>query len=57
MVASTRTQAGGDVLNLAEMHPSLAYMDARTGDILLELVELAPELRQLSIRHLAVGAA
>ena len=42
-------------LNLPTMAPSLAYLDRRDGR-LLEEVRLAPELHQLSIRHLAVGA-
>lgn len=39
-------------LNLATMEPSLAYVDALTGD-LLERVVLPPSLHQLSIRHMA----
>jgi hypothetical protein len=46
---------GRDVVSLAEMRPSLAYLDALTGD-LLEVVELEEALRPLSIRHLAVCA-
>lgn len=42
-------------LNLPTMAPSLVYLDRRDGR-LLEEVRLAPELHQLSIRHLAVGA-
>lgn len=42
-------------LNLPSMTPSLVYLDRRDGR-LLEEVRLAPELHQLSIRHLAVGA-
>jgi hypothetical protein len=45
---------GRDAIDIAGMRPSLAYVDAASGD-LLELMELPPELRQLSIRHLAVG--
>ncbi|MFP4327092.1 MAG: DUF1513 domain-containing protein [Paracoccaceae bacterium] len=41
-------------LNIATMRPNLAYLSG-TGR-LRELVELAPELRQNSIRHLAVRA-
>lgn len=41
-------------LNLATMEPSLVYVDIETGD-LLEEERLAPELHQLSIRHLAVA--
>lgn len=39
-------------LNLANMVPSLAYIDLETGD-LQELVALPPSLHQLSIRHMA----
>ncbi|MGY6273314.1 DUF1513 domain-containing protein [Achromobacter denitrificans] len=42
-------------LNLDTMRPSLAYIDAATGE-LLEKEELAPELHRLSIRHLALAA-
>lgn len=42
-------------LNLSTMRPSLAYVDARDGR-LLDNVVLPPELFQLSIRHLAVDA-
>jgi hypothetical protein len=45
---------GRDVIDLPAMRPSLAYVDLRTGDI-LEQVELARDLRFLSIRHLALG--
>jgi uncharacterized protein len=41
-------------LNLATMQPSLVYADLETGD-LLEEHKLAPDLHQLSIRHLAVA--
>lgn len=41
-------------LNLATMDPSLVYVDIETGD-LVEEQRLAPELHQLSIRHLAVA--
>ncbi len=40
-------------LNLDAMRPNLAYLSPQ-GD-LVDLVELAPEHRQLSIRHLALG--
>jgi hypothetical protein len=39
-------------LNLDTMKPTLAYIDIASGDI-VEQVSLAPELHQLSIRHLA----
>lgn len=42
-------------LNLDTMRPSLAYIDAASGQ-LLEKVELAPSLHRLSIRHLALSA-
>lgn len=42
-------------LNVDTMAPSLAYFDARDGR-LTSLHALAPELHQLSIRHLAVAA-
>jgi len=41
-------------LNLPTMAPSLVYLDTRDGR-LLEKRRLAPELHQLSIRHLALG--
>lgn len=41
-------------LNLPTMAPSLVYLDRRDGRLLGEF-QLAPELHQLSIRHLAVG--
>lgn len=40
-------------LNLPTMKPSLAYIDSETGD-LVEQAELAPELHQLSIRHMVL---
>lgn len=40
-------------LNLDRMKPSLAYVDVASGE-LLERVELASELHQLSIRHLVI---
>ncbi len=39
-------------LNLADMAPSLVYLDAKTGD-LIERVALGTDLRRLSLRHLA----
>jgi hypothetical protein len=51
----THPDRGADELNLAEMQPSLVYVDVTTGD-LLEEHRLAPALHQLSIRHLAVAA-
>ena len=51
----THPDSGGDELNLPDMQPSLVYVDIETGD-LLEEHRLAPELHQLSIRHLAIAA-
>lgn len=45
---------GRDPLNLADMRASLGYVDISSGD-LLETMELEPDLRLLSIRHLALG--
>lgn len=42
-------------LNLATMQPSLVYLDTRTGD-LIERCELPPELHQISLRHMDIGA-
>jgi hypothetical protein len=43
-------------LNLGTMKPSLSYIDLASGEI-VETVTLAPELHQLSIRHLTIDAA
>lgn len=43
-------------LNLDTMKPSLAYIDVTSGE-LVEQVTLAPELHQLSIRHLTIDAS
>jgi len=51
----THPDRGAEELNLADMQPSLVYVDVATGD-LIEEHRLAPVLHQLSIRHLAVGA-
>ncbi len=51
----THPAHGRHILNLAEMAPSLVYIDVRTGD-LIEKVQLPHDLHQLSIRHLAIGA-
>jgi hypothetical protein len=51
----THPDRGDDELNLPTMQPSLVYVDVETGD-LLEQQRLAPELHQLSIRHLAVAS-
>ncbi len=49
----THPDHGRDKLNLETMRPNLAYLSAH-GEM-LEQVELAPELWQNSIRHLAVA--
>ena len=41
-------------LNLADMTPSLVYVDTETGDI-IEKQRLSPALHRLSIRHLGVA--
>lgn len=46
---------GRDVVNLAEMRASLAYVDLTTGDV-IETMSLDESLRFLSIRHLALGS-
>jgi uncharacterized protein len=48
----THPDTGRAKLNLDTMAPNLTYVDADGG--LLEQVEIAPELRRNSIRHLAV---
>lgn len=50
----THPDYGKEPLNRATMRPSLVYLDAQSGQ-LLDKVELAPGLFQLSIRHLAVA--
>lgn len=49
----THPDYGGTKLNLATMSPSLAYIDIASGDV-VEKAALAPELHQLSIRHMAL---
>jgi uncharacterized protein len=51
----THPDKGAEELNLADMRPSLVYVDVETGDLLEEHV-LAPELHQLSIRHIAIAS-
>ena len=51
----THPDAPGAKLNLADMDSSLAVIDLRDGSIVRQH-RLSPELFQLSIRHLAVGA-
>ncbi len=48
----THPSTGRTKLNLATMEPNLCYLSA-TGEV-LETVDLHPDLRLLSIRHLAV---
>jgi hypothetical protein len=50
----THPDAPGANLDPDGMDPSLAYLDTRDGR-LLEQVRLPRELRQLSLRHLAIG--
>lgn len=50
----THPDRGRDEMNLAEMQPSLVYVDIETGD-LLEAQKLPPSQQQLSIRHLTVA--
>jgi len=50
----THPDSGADELNLPDMKPSLVYVDITTGDLLEEQV-LAPDLHQLSIRHLGLA--
>jgi uncharacterized protein len=51
----THPDSGSKELNIPDMQPSLVYIDVTTGD-LVEEHRLAPELHQLSIRHLAIAA-
>jgi hypothetical protein len=51
----THPDSGREELNIPDMKPSLIYIDMTTGD-LIEEHRLAPELHQLSIRHLAIAA-
>jgi len=50
----THPETGRQILNLAEMAPSLVYINAQTGD-LIERAELPKSRHQLSIRHLSVA--
>jgi uncharacterized protein len=50
----THPDSNREQLNLADMQPSLVYVDLATGDLLEEHI-LAPELHKLSIRHLTVA--
>src|SRR5262245_8051245 len=51
----THPNSGSRELNISDMQPSLVYIDVSNGD-LIEEHRLAPELHQLSIRHLAIAA-
>jgi hypothetical protein len=51
----THPDAPGVQLNLADMQPSLVYLEVASGALRQE-VRLAPTLHQLGIRHLAVAA-
>ncbi|MFN3546706.1 MAG: DUF1513 domain-containing protein [Mesorhizobium sp.] len=51
----THPDFGRAKLNLSTMKPSLAFLDRHTG-ALVESHELAPELHQLSIRHMDLDA-
>jgi hypothetical protein len=50
----TDPTSGRAELNLATMRSNLAYVDAATGAV-VDILELPPELRLNSIRHLAAG--
>lgn len=50
----THPETGREILNPASMEPSLAIVDPASGATLLR-ADLGPELRGLSIRHLAVA--
>ena len=50
----THPETGREILNPSHMEPSLAILDPRTGATLLKS-ELGPDLRGLSVRHLAVA--
>ncbi len=51
----THPETGRTKHNIPTMSPSLAYIDSETG-ALREQHRLAPALRKLSMRHLAIGA-
>jgi hypothetical protein len=50
----THPSSERDNLNIADMDPSLSYIDIQTGDV-LEVHRLPPSLHKLSIRHLALA--
>ncbi len=51
---ATHPDYGEQKLNLADMAPSLAYLDIARG-VVVDQVALPPDLHQLSIRHLALA--
>jgi hypothetical protein len=50
----THPDTGREMLNKNDMEPSIAVVDAATGDLKLK-VDLGPDMRGLSIRHLAMA--
>ncbi|NBN80462.1 DUF1513 domain-containing protein [Microvirga tunisiensis] len=52
----THPVTGRDMLNLDRMQPSIARIDAASGD-LLGLFRLPPDLSQVSLRHMALDVA
>lgn len=50
----THPATGRETLNAGALEPSLALVRARTGDV-EEVLDLGPDLADLSIRHLAVA--
>jgi hypothetical protein len=50
----THPSSDRENLNIADMDPSLSYIDIRNGDV-LEVHRLAKALHKLSIRHLALA--
>jgi hypothetical protein len=51
----THPSSDRETLNIADMDPSLSYIDVRTGDV-LEVHRLPASLHKLSIRHLALSS-
>jgi hypothetical protein len=51
----TLPESGREVLNPDDIHPNLAFVDLRHDDA-KAVIELAPDLSQLSIRHMAIAA-
>ena len=50
----TSPETGRQILNLADMSPSLVYVNRLSGE-LIEKCELQADLKQLSIRHLTIA--